>query len=112
MKPLDTGIDRAYCAATFRYKDGKIAQLFSTFLSNLATEADINGNKARIRLTPRFYNPTTSHIEFYPGRIDKQIIPHHAELGFGYQFETRHVCECLPAKYNRKIGDDALRIHC
>ncbi len=94
MKPASTGVDEQ-CAATFRYKDGKIAQLFSTFLSNLATEADINGNKARIRLTPRFYNPTTSHIEFYPGRIDKQIIPHHSEPGFGYQFETRHVCECL-----------------
>jgi predicted dehydrogenase len=95
MTPASTGVDEQ-CAATFRYKDGKIAQLFSTFSSNLATEADINGRRARIRLTPRFYNPTTAVIEFYPGRIDsKQIIPHHSEPGFGYQYQARHVCDCL-----------------
>jgi len=95
MKPASTGIDEQ-CAATFRYNDGKIAQLFSTFLSNLATEADINGTKARIRMTPRFYNPTTAHIEFYPGRFDPmQIIAHHKEPGFGYQYQARHVCDCL-----------------
>jgi predicted dehydrogenase len=95
MTPASTGVD-AQCAATFRYKSGAIAQLFSTFLSNLATEADICGTKGRIRLTPRFYNPTTSLIEYYPGRIDtKQIIAHHSEPGFGYQYQARHVCDCL-----------------
>jgi predicted dehydrogenase len=95
MTPASTGVDEQ-CAATFRYNDGKIAQLFSSFSSNLATEADINGRKARIRLTPRFYNTTTALIELYPGRIEsKQIIPHHSEPGFGYQYEARHVCDCL-----------------
>ena len=95
ITPADTGVDEQ-CAITFRYNNGAIAQLFSTFSSNLATEADISGNKARIRLTPRFYNPTTAIIEFYPGRTDtKQIIPHHSEPGFGYQFQARHVCDCL-----------------
>ena len=95
MTPANTGVDEQ-CAATFRYHDGRIAQLFSTFSSNLATEADINGRKGRLRLTPRFYNPTTAVIEFYPGRIDsKKIIPHHSEPGFGYQYQARHVCDCL-----------------
>lgn len=95
MTPASTGVD-VQCASTFRYKNGAIAQLFSTFSSNLATEADICGTKGRIRLTPRFYNPTTAVIEFYPGRIDtKQIIPHHSEPGFGYQYQARHVCDCL-----------------
>jgi predicted dehydrogenase len=95
MTRASTGVD-AQCAATFRYKNGAIAQLFSTFLSNLATEADICGTKGRIRMTPRFYNPTTAVIEFYPGRIEtKQIIPHHSEPGFGYQYQARHVCDCL-----------------
>src|ERR1022692_1633263 len=95
MTPTNTGVD-AQCAATFRYRNGAIAQLFSTFSSNLATEADICGTKGRIRLTPRFYNPTTAVIEFYPGRIDtRQIIPHHSEPGFGYQYQARHVCDCL-----------------
>jgi predicted dehydrogenase len=95
MIPASTGVDEQ-CAATFRYKNGAIAQLFSTYSANLATEADICGNKGRIRLTPRFYNTTVAAIEFYPGRIDsKQVIPHHSEPGFGYQYQARHVCECL-----------------
>jgi predicted dehydrogenase len=95
IKSVSTGVDEQ-CAATFRYNNGMIAQLFSTFSANLATEADIFGNQGRIRLTPRFYNPTTAVIEYYPGRIDsKQIIPHHSEPGFGYQFQARHVGSCL-----------------
>src|SRR5215471_6154480 len=31
------------CAVTFKYKNGALAQLFSTFLSDSATEADISG---------------------------------------------------------------------
>ena len=94
MTPSTTGVD-AQCAILFRYKNGAIAQLFSTFLSNLQTEADISGDKARIRLTSRFYEPSTS-IEFYSGRVDsKQVIPFEKEDGWGYQYEIRHVQECL-----------------
>ena len=46
MTPAYTGVDEQ-CAITFRYKNGGLAQLFSTFSSNLATEADINGNKSQ-----------------------------------------------------------------
>jgi predicted dehydrogenase len=94
ITPAHSGVDEQ-CAVLFKYQDGALAQLFSTFSSNLATEADINGDKARIRLTSRFYEPGTS-IEFYPGRADsKQIIPYHREAGFGYQYEARHVGDCL-----------------
>jgi predicted dehydrogenase len=94
MTPASTGVDEQ-CAATFKYNNGAVAQLFSTFSSNLATEAHINGNKSRIHLTHRFYSPATE-IEFYPDYVDsKQIIPFHKEEGFGYQYEARHVCECL-----------------
>jgi predicted dehydrogenase len=94
MTPSDTGVD-AQCAITFRYKNGAIAQLFSTFQSNLQTEADISGDKARIRLTSRFYEPSST-IEFYPGRVDsRQVIPVDKEGGWGYQYEIRHVQECL-----------------
>ena len=94
MTPAYTGVDEQ-CAITFRYKNGGLAQLFSTFSSNLATEADINGTKARIRLASRFYEPSTQ-IEFYTGRIDtKTILPFEKEQGWGYQYEIRHVQECL-----------------
>jgi len=84
------------CAVTFTYKDGKIAQLFSTFLSDTATELHINGTAGRIRLSSRYYTPFTT-IEYFPGRPDtKQIIElDKPEEGFGYQHEARHVCECL-----------------
>lgn len=94
MIPALTGVDEQ-CAVLFKYNNGQLAQLFFTFSSNLATEADINGDKGRIRLTSRFYEPSTT-IEYYPERIDsKQIIPFHKEPGFGYQYEARHVCDCL-----------------
>lgn len=94
MTPAYTGVDEQ-CAVTFKYKNGGLAQLFSTFSSNLATEADINGSMGRIRLTSRFYEPSTQ-IEFYPGRIDtKTVIPFDKEPGWGYHYEIRHVHECL-----------------
>jgi len=94
MTPADTGVDEQ-CAVLFRYQNGSMAQLFSTFSSDLATEADICGDKGRIRLTSRFYEPSAC-IEFYPGKADSiQEIPFDKEPGFGYQFEARHVVECL-----------------
>jgi len=94
MTPASTGVDEQ-CAILFRYKNGALAQLFSTFSSNLATEADISGTDGRIRLTSRFYEPSAT-VEFYKGRPDsKELIPVHKEKGFGYQYEARHVNECL-----------------
>jgi predicted dehydrogenase len=92
--PSESGVD-AQCAVLFRYNNGAMAQLFSTFQSNLQTEADISGDRGRIRLTSRFYEPSTT-IEYYPGRVDsREIIPVDKEGGWGYQYEIRHVQECL-----------------
>ncbi len=94
MTPAATGVDEQ-CAILFRYKNGAMAQLFSTFTSNLATDADICGSNGRIRLTSKFYEPSAT-IEFYEGRdAPKQLIPVHKEEGTGYQYEARHVNECL-----------------
>lgn len=94
MTPSPTGVD-AQCAVLFRYNSGAMAQLFSSFNTNLATEADIAGTKGRIRLTPRFYEPSAT-IEYYTGRIDtRQVIPFDKEDGWGYQYEIRHVHDCL-----------------
>ncbi len=94
MTAASTGVDEQ-CAILFRYKNGALAQLFSTFSSNLATEADICGTEGRIRLTSRFYEPSAT-IEFYKDRVDsKEIIPVPKERGSGYQYEARHVNDCL-----------------
>lgn len=84
------------CVVTFQYKDGKLAQLFSTFLSDTATDLHINGTAGRVHLNFRYYTPFTT-ITYFSGRPDTQQvieldIP---EDGFGYQHEARHVGECL-----------------
>jgi predicted dehydrogenase len=94
MTPAPTGVDEM-CAITFRYNNGALAQLFSSFTSNLATDADIGGTRGRIRLTSRFYE-TSSGVEYFPGRVDtRQVVPLAKETGFGYQYEARHVNDCL-----------------
>ncbi len=94
MTPAATGVDEQ-CAALFRYKNGAMAQWFCSFATNMSTEADICGTKGRIRLTHRFYSADTT-IEYYTDKPDsKEIIPVEKENGHGYQYEARHVCECL-----------------
>jgi predicted dehydrogenase len=94
MTPAPGNVDEQ-CAVLFKYKNGALAQLFSTFTSNLATEADISGTTGRIHLTSRFYEPNAT-IEYYPGRMDsKQIVEVKKEPGFGYQYEAAHVTQCL-----------------
>src|SRR5277367_1039330 len=79
----------------FKYKNGAMSHLFSSLSSNLGTEADIGGTKNRIRLTSCFYAPS-ARIEMFSGREEtKQYIPVDKEPGSGYQYEARHVGECL-----------------
>lgn len=94
MNPASTGVDEQ-CSVVFHYGHGAIAHLFSTFTSNLSIDADISGTDGRIRLSHRFYAPD-SMIEYYPTTIDsREIIEVEKEEGWGYQYEARHVGECL-----------------
>lgn len=94
MTPAETGVDEQ-CAILFKYNKGAMAHLFTSFASDLGTEADIAGTAGRIRLTTRFYEPSST-VEFYSGRVDtKREVAVHKEAGFGYQYEARHVVDCL-----------------
>jgi predicted dehydrogenase len=95
MTPASTGVDEQ-CAILFRYNSGAMAQMFSSFSSDLDTQANINGTKGRIRLTHRFYAPDST-IEYYEGTPDNvEIIGTGMDReGFGYQYEATHVGECL-----------------
>jgi predicted dehydrogenase len=96
MTPAYTGVDDQI-AIQFKYNDGKLAQLFSSFTSNMATGADINGDAGRIRLTHRFHGPTTN-IEYYSGTVDtKETIAIQTVKGNGYEYEAQHVTDCLLA---------------
>ncbi|MGY3212577.1 Gfo/Idh/MocA family protein [Mucilaginibacter sp. HD30] len=88
------GVDEQ-CAITFSYNNGAMASLFSSFRTTLATEAEICGTKARLKLTPDFYTAACNVALYADGT--KQDIPVEREDGFGYQYEARHVNECLRA---------------
>src|SRR3954451_8158848 len=94
MNPSSTGVDEQ-CSVIFHYDHGAMAHLFSTFASNLAIEAHISGTEGRIKLSHRFYAPDSA-IEYYPKAMESgEIIPVEKEEGWGYQYEARHVGECL-----------------
>ena len=94
MAPASTGVDDQ-CAIRFQYNNGTIAQLFCSFQSNLATGADIAGDKGRVRLTHRFHGPTTQ-LEYYSGTIDtREVITFDKASGNGYEYEAMHVNDCF-----------------
>ncbi len=94
MTPASTGVDEQ-CAIRFTYKSGAIAHLFGSLSSNLATGADIAGDQGRIRMTHRFHGPTTL-LEYYPGIVDtRETVAFEKASGNGYEYEARHVNECL-----------------
>jgi predicted dehydrogenase len=94
MTPAATGIDEQI-AVLFKYNNGAMAQLFSSFATNLPIQAEINGTEGCITLTPRFYEPSTTIQLSKMIPYDRQIISVEKENGFGYQYEARHVNECL-----------------
>ena len=94
MTPAATGVDEQI-AVLFKYKSGAMAQLFSSFVTNLPTQAEINGTEGCITLTTRFYEPSATIQLSKKVPYERTIVPVDKEAGFGYQYEARHVNECL-----------------
>ncbi len=104
--PAPSGVDEQ-CSIQFKYNNGAMANLFSSFATNLATSADIAGDQGRIRLTHRFHGPTTE-LEFYPGVVDsKQTVAFEKANGNGYEYEAQHVTDCL----KKGLTESPLRTH-
>ena len=94
MTPASTGVDEQI-AVLFKYNNGAMAQLFSSFVTNLPTQAEINGTAGSITLTTRFYEPSATIQLSKKVPYEREIIAVEKEAGFGYQYEARHVNECL-----------------
>ncbi len=89
-----TGVD-ASCAAQFEYENGSSAQLYCSFTNYAPIEIHLLGSKGRIHLKSRYYAPS-SDIVLYPGTDETATnIPVHQEPGWGYQYQLRHVKECI-----------------
>jgi predicted dehydrogenase len=94
MIAAPTGVDEQI-AVLFKYNNGAMAQLFSSFATNLPTQAEINGTEGCITLTTRFYEPSTTIQLSKKIPYEREVVPVDKEAGFGYHYEARHVNECL-----------------
>jgi predicted dehydrogenase len=93
MTAYPTGVDEQ-CSITMKFPNGALASLSSTLSADTPVEAVIAGTKGRILLKNRFHNAIAT-IELALGKDEPKPIDVHREDGFGYQFEARHVGECL-----------------
>jgi predicted dehydrogenase len=93
MTPYETQVDEQ-CSMVLTFKSGALASLYSTFASDTPVEAVISGTKGRIYMKNRFHN-ATAVVEAVIGSEAPQVVEVHREDGYGYQFEARHVGECL-----------------
>jgi predicted dehydrogenase len=65
MSRAPSGVDEQ-CSLLFEYADGRQAALFATLAANLETDADIFGSTGRIRMTSRFYEPSSTLQHYQP----------------------------------------------
>jgi predicted dehydrogenase len=96
ITPYPTKVDEQ-CAMIMKFENGALAVLSSTLAADTPVEALISGTKASIRMLNRFHN-AISTIEVVSGKDDPVVIDVPRESGYGYQFEARHVNECLRKK--------------
>ncbi len=93
MTPFESGVDEQ-CVITMKFETGALAVLSSTFASDTPVEAMIAGTKGRIQMKNRFHNAIAT-LEISEEKDVIKTIDVHREEGYGYQFEARHVGECL-----------------
>jgi predicted dehydrogenase len=107
----DTGVDEQ-CVITMRFKNGALAVLSSTFAVETPVEAMIAGTQGRIHMRNRFHNALGT-LEMVTGRDIVTKIEVASEEGFGYQFEARHVGDCLRKGFTESLVmslDDSLML--
>jgi predicted dehydrogenase len=93
MSPYPSGVDEQI-SAILKFKDKEALAITSaTFAAITPVEATIVGTEGYIRMNNRFHN-AVANVEMVNEK-GSQPVPVHKEEGFGYQFEARHVGECL-----------------
>jgi predicted dehydrogenase len=93
MKPFPSGVDQQI-AMILKFDSGTLASLSATFEAVTPVEATIAGSDGVIRMTNRFHN-ATGDVQLMQNLATVDVGPIHREEGHGYQFEARHVGECL-----------------
>ena len=93
MVPYATGVDEQ-CLMSLKFASGAVATLSSTLACDTPVEAVIAGTRGRILMKNRFHN-AICNVELALGKELAQAVEVYRETGYGYQFEARHVGECL-----------------
>lgn len=96
MSPYPSGVDEQI-AMTLKFGNGSLAMLSASFAADTPVEATVIGTKGYIRMRDRFYNPVST-LEVVKSNGKPQPVEVYKESGFGYQFQARHVSECLRNK--------------
>jgi dihydrodiol dehydrogenase / D-xylose 1-dehydrogenase (NADP) len=86
-----TGVDESL-ALTFKYNDGRIATLFSSFRVDSTVETHICGTGGRVKLNRWWFCPVP--IELTKGDGQPQTV-HFNYVGNGYNYEAEEVVGCL-----------------
>ncbi|WP_372932579.1 Gfo/Idh/MocA family protein [Mariniphaga sediminis] len=79
----------------FKYKDGEMASLTSSFAGFSPTQTEYLCEKGYLILNARWFVPT--HITVWKARGEMETFPSEHKEGTGYQYEAAHVMECLDA---------------
>lgn len=113
-----TGVDEEI-GIMFSYRDGKMAHLHSTVLTNTNTEAFIYGTKGTIHLHGRWFTPTTMHLDLFDAPSQKKFQFDYKSGGFEYEIEEASQCiangkkesEILPLAFSLQLIEtlDAIR---
>ena len=86
-----TGVDES-CGILFKYKNGAIASLYSTFLANTDTSAEVAGTKGRLQLHRKFFGPSSLTYIANDGNQERYDFRVKAN---GYELEAEEVMQCL-----------------
>lgn len=86
-----TGVDEK-CAMTFKHRNDVMSVLYCSIMNTGRSETLIYGDKGYIRLNTMWHCPTTIDL-FLDGKEPEHL--DFEEPGFGYQYEAKHVMECM-----------------
>ena len=87
----DTGVDETMSIA-FHYKDGRIAQLFISFVTTSVKEANIYGEDGTIRIHSSWFTPSQLSLVSKDGESEKFEFDF---IGNGYNYEIEECHRCL-----------------
>jgi predicted dehydrogenase len=93
MSGYSSGVDEQ-SVINLKFAHGALATLCCTFAADTPVEAMIAGTEGRIHLRDRFHNASGA-IELIKDRGKAKTVKVKREKGYGYQFEARHVNDCL-----------------